>query len=94
VITGYIKHFDVWENDLELMNVPPGRMESVAMFHGEYFRAICRERECSYTKNHPGVVLDNSFFEELVERVKDTEHLRFLGGFFEFIQRCREKMKV
>ena len=74
--------FDVSENDPELLPCHAA-YSSRAQFHHDYLQDMFRERDLSYSKNHPGPVLDRTYFQAIVERSSRTGHLfsfrRLLG---------------
>lgn len=70
----FINHYNVIVEDPELMDTLEG-FRNKAAFHYSYFREILKEQNLSYSKSHPKIVLDKSFFDELEKRVVETDHL-------------------
>ncbi len=57
-----------------------------ASFHLAYLKAMLTERGRSYSKQHPGIVLDPSYLVALEERCARTGHLMSLGRLFEALR--------
>jgi hypothetical protein len=70
----YIEHFDVVQNDPELMT-KKAEYRNKAHFHFSYFREILKEHNLVYRKSNPDVVLAQPFFEEIESRVTETNDL-------------------
>ena len=86
-LRGYIEHYDVHDHDPELMPKPSHFPLSIAEFHTSYFKKICGERNCTYTKTHPGIVTEETFLKALVQRYQDTKHIASFGDFAELCKR-------
>ena len=82
----YITHYNVLEDDPENMPKTDDFKGSTSYFHSDYFRLICRERNCRYSKEHPGLVTENSFLDELVARFQETKHVPSFGRFVLFCE--------
>lgn len=86
----YLRHYDVTENDPELMEKHSG-FDTHAQFHYRYLKEIFKERgsrHFRYSKNNPGHVLDEPFLDQLRIRVKDEpDHL---SSFQEFLNFCSQ----
>lgn len=50
-----------------------------AHFHLDYFKEMLRERNQSYSKTNPGVVLEESYWQALKTRHEQTNHLQSFG---------------
>ena len=71
--------FDVTTEDPETMDRPDG-FETKAHFHGRYLKAAARDIGATYSKEVPGKYFcAESHFRELVQRTRDTSHLRSFG---------------
>jgi hypothetical protein len=70
----FIKHFDITENDPELMNKIDS-YRNKAHFHYSYFREILKEHNLTYRKSKPTVVMEKTYFQQLEKRTDDTEHI-------------------
>ncbi len=60
--------------------------ETRARFHGDYFKAVLRDRSRGLkeeglrsTKRRIGIVGERQYFESLIERHEETQHLRSFG---------------
>ena len=87
-LSEYIQHFIVRDDDPEEMSKPGDFVGSIARFHGEYFKLICKERNSNYSKTHTGVVTEKTSLDELKARFNDTEphHIASFGRFLRFCE--------
>ncbi|NJL28643.1 MAG: hypothetical protein HC897_12515 [Thermoanaerobaculia bacterium] len=83
-LRGFIKHFDVSQDDPELMPALPG-YATRAQFHLEYLREVFRERNLAYTKSQPGSACEKPYFDELVRRCQSRRHIPSFGAFLEIL---------
>jgi hypothetical protein len=74
-LVDYKRFFDVSADDPELMGRYPG-FATRQSFHEAYLKVMLAERGHRYTKQHPRVVLEPSYFDALVKRCHRTGHLR------------------
>ncbi|HAO21699.1 MAG TPA: hypothetical protein DCQ37_15270, partial [Desulfobacteraceae bacterium] len=70
--------YDVSVQDPENMGCPSDYVFK-AHFHEDYLKEMFREKRLSYSKEHPGAVLDKSYFSALANRYKQTGHIRSFG---------------
>jgi hypothetical protein len=95
-LSKYIEHYNVRENDPEQMAKPDGFNRTTSIFHSHYFQLICRERgNCRYSKEHPGLVAEKPFLDELIARYNDTtphHHIASFGRFFLFCEEVKRQM--
>lgn len=70
----YKTHFDVKLNDPELM--PNLNFHTNAQFHFSYFREVLKERNLTYRKSRPNIVMEQSYFKEMNKRIEETNHLK------------------
>jgi len=78
-----ISHYDVHENDPELMRtVPQGY--NCAQYHSHYLKQIFKSRNISYTKKNPGEAATHLYLKELIKRNENTGHISSFGVFKEF----------
>lgn len=66
---------DVTENDPEDLKLFKG-YRNRAHFHYSYFREILKEHNLVYKKSQPKVVLEKTYFDELENRINETNHLQ------------------
>lgn len=76
----YITHYDVEQKDPELMPLMDG-FNTHGQFHHEYIRKIFEERNTSYSKRYPRQAGDETYFEQLKNRVENTGHIQTFGQF-------------
>lgn len=86
----YINFYDVRENDPELM--PCYQENTRAQFHHSYLREIFNERNIVYTKQKPGIVGEETFLNELINRSIETEHISSFKEFIDFITSQKNHM--
>lgn len=85
----YASFYNVSENDPELMGIFP-KFRNHASFHEKYLKEMLQERNKNirYTKEHPGVVTDPAYLEELINRCEDTNaHLASFKTFIDLIKK-------
>ena len=84
------RFYDVSLSDPELMGRPPGYVTR-ASFHLDYLREMLAERNHRYSKRHPGVVADASYFQALKSRCERTAHLRSFQRLVDAFGECSNK---
>ena len=81
----YIRFFDVYKNNPELMNSPTAYQETISTFHYEYLRLMLSEKNIRYTKKRPKDTLKPYYINALKKRLSQTpDHLYTLNCFFNF----------
>jgi len=88
----YIDFFNVSTDDPELMGKIDD-FETHAQFHASYLKEMLYERNIRYTKKNPNGVTDATYFNELVERNRNTNHIITFRSFLDFCDRVRERME-
>jgi hypothetical protein len=91
VLRNYIKFYNVKDNDPELMPVFNG-FNTHSQFHADYCTEFLRERNIRYSKNNPNGVTDEVFLNRLIERTKETNHIKSFKNFIEFCNDIRGKI--
>jgi hypothetical protein len=77
----YYDAYNVKLYDPESMPVPQDVNETIAAYHFHYLHEMCRYNKIKYTKKKPMYMAEKSYFNQLITRAKETEHLR---SFYEF----------
>ncbi len=80
----YFRHYNILDQDPELMDKPNGYEGSIAEFHEKYLKSMLGQRQRVYSKRNPQAVCTTDYVNELVKRVEDTEHLKSLKNFFDW----------
>lgn len=80
----FIGHFDVRQDDPELMPALPG-FATRAQLHLEYLREVFRQRNLAYTKSQPGSACEKPYFDELVRRARSRRHIPSFGAFLDIL---------
>jgi hypothetical protein len=65
----YLEHYDVVTRDPEKMPIKPGD-RTRAETHLNYLKEVFRERNMTYTKNHPGDASEAYYLKALVDRAR------------------------
>ncbi len=81
----YYEHYNIKENDPELMKVPQNINETTAKYHFHYLHEAMRYNKKRYNKKNPGVVAEEGYFQKLIERIEESEHLESFRSLVEFI---------
>ena len=85
----YCRFYNVSNWDPELMPQYPG-FGSTSQFHSKYLKLMLKEKNISYTKQHPGQVGESHYIDALHKRVTSCPtHLKSLQNFFSFIHRLK-----
>jgi hypothetical protein len=89
----YSKHYNVEENDPELMERLP-RFVTTSQFHEAYLREMLNEYNIRYRKSRPNEVLKRYYLKELIKRVQDEPtHLQSFAKFLSLLEMIKLKMK-
>lgn len=80
----YYNNYNVKNEDPELLQPPNDVNETIAAYHFHYLHEMCRYNKIRYTKKKPDYMSTKEYFEELVERVKVTPHLKSFFEFYEY----------
>jgi hypothetical protein len=91
----FSKHYNVAENDPELMEkLPSSNFITTAQFHEAYLREMLSEYNIRYRKSRPNEVLKLYYLEELIKRVQDNnQHLQSFSKFFTLIKTIQNNIK-
>jgi hypothetical protein len=83
VLRSYIRIYNVVKRDPELLPSYPSREWNRAQFAFAYLKSSIHDkhRNLSYSKNNPGVVIERSFFDQVVKRNTKTEHIQSFRDF-------------
>jgi hypothetical protein len=87
LLAEFKRFYDVSVDDPEHMGCPP-RYVTRQSFHERYLREMLAAHGKRYTKEHPGIVTDASYFAALVERCEETGHLQSFRYLLEAFGEC------
>lgn len=87
----YVKFYNVKDNDPELMPVFDG-FNTHSQFHADYCTEFLRERNIRYSKNNPNGVVEEVYLNRLIERTKETSHIKSFKTFVDFCNELRGKI--
>lgn len=87
----YVKFYNVKDNDPELMPVFDS-FNTHSQFHAEYCTEFLRERNIRYSKNNPNGVVEEIYLNRLIERTKETNHIKSFKTFVDFCNELRGKI--
>lgn len=79
-------HYNVSQNDPEVMPVPQGSSDTVGRYHFHYLHEMLRYQKLRYSKNRPDVVAEGTYFVGLIQRIHSTDHIKSFKEFIEFIE--------
>lgn len=93
----YYKFFNVSLTDPEDMQVdennpkyPDYHFRSRSDYHFRYFHDMCLYNKVRYSKSKPDIAKEQEFFDEIIKRIKCTNHLNSFRRFYEFIKETSE----
>ena len=91
LLADYVQHYDVYENDPELM----GRFNcrNHADFHFAYLKSIFKAKGLSYSKKFPGEAQEQYYLNQLKKRIDKTEHLKTFQKFINFCDNIRQNFR-
>jgi len=85
-LADYQRFYNVSTDDPELMGIYEG-FNSYSQFHKDYLKLMLLERHIRYTVNNPNGVIENSYLNDLKDRVEvEPDHLRSFQTFLEFCE--------
>ena len=87
----YVKFYNVKDNDPELMPVFDG-FNTHSQFHADYCTEFLRERNIRYSKNNPNGVVEEVYLNRLIERTKETNHIKSFKTFVDFCNELRGRI--
>lgn len=80
----YTEYFNISEKDPENMLVPESINETIGQFHFHYLHEILRYKRIRYSKKKPNNIATKDYFEGIVKRTKDTNHLKSFQEFYNY----------
>lgn len=84
-LRSYIQHFNVKEEDPELMeNIDSDQFSTKAQFHHSYLKKIFAERHMTYSKSNPSEVCTEDYLNQLIRRHSETGHISSFGRWYDF----------
>lgn len=83
----YVQHYNVKENDPELMeSIDKNQFSTKAQFHHTYLKKIFAERHMSYSKSNPSEVCKEDYLNQLIKRYSETGHIPTFGRWYDFVR--------
>jgi len=90
-ISFYSEHYDVSNNDPELMSIPSNYSGTIGEFHYNYLKAMLREKNIRYNKTSTKDVGESYYINELEARLKhDTNSLNSMRYLFSFLKQIQQ----
>jgi hypothetical protein len=80
----YYHYYNISEDDPEEMKVPSELEETTAKYHFHYLHEACRYNKIRYSKNKMENVAKKEYFQELVNRINETDHIKSFRELFEY----------
>lgn len=91
-LNAFLNHHNVINEDPELMDKMEG-FRNKADFHFLYLREVFKEHNLRYSKANPKLVLEKTYFDELMKRTEETDHLPTLKNFLDLLIELRVYIK-
>ena len=88
----YVKFYNVKDDDPELMPIFDG-FNTHSQFHADYCTEFLRERNIRYSKNKPNGVVEEIYLNKLIERTKETNHIKSFKNFIDFCYELRGEVQ-
>lgn len=90
----YLNHYDVSEENPELLEKPEGYRKTTAKYHEEYLRFyFLASVGLTYKKGKvPNIVYEECYVNSLKNRIEETGHLNSLKEFFDFIDEISREL--
>ncbi|MEJ1396360.1 MAG: hypothetical protein RPU52_02365 [Candidatus Sedimenticola sp. (ex Thyasira tokunagai)] len=87
-VTAYSQHYDVANNDPELMGVSNDYSGTIGDFHYQYLKAMLHEKNIRYSKTRPKDVGRTHYINELEARLEnDPNSLNSMRCLFSFLEK-------
>lgn len=80
----YYDSYNIKKDDPELMSVPNGIDETVAVYHFHYLHEMCRYNRVRYSKKRPMEMAKRAYFDALVSRIANSNHLNSFAQFYNY----------
>lgn len=81
----YYTHYNIEDKDPEYMNVPQDSSDTIAKYHFHYLHELLRYKKIRYSKSRPQNVATENYFNGIVKRIQNTEHLATFDTFYRFV---------
>lgn len=82
----YINHYNVKDNDPELMEIADNYdFSTKAQFHHSYLKKLFSEQHLSYSKTNPGEVCKEYYLNQIIKRNSETGHISSFGRWYSFV---------
>lgn len=81
----YYRHYNIEDRDPEYMEVPQDSNDTIAKYHFHYLHELLRYKKIRYSKSKPQNVATESYFNGMVKRIQNTEHLATFDTFYRFV---------
>lgn len=80
-----VSFYNVRTRDPELMEINPAKLHNKAGYHEYYLKQLLKERNSRYSKKNPGITKEKYYFDELISRFRETNHISSFGDFVDFV---------
>lgn len=87
----FYKHYNVREQDPEMLEVPDGIDDTTAKYHFHYLHEALRYKGVRYSKNKPNYVSTHTYFEALLHRINRTNHICTFKELCDYIREQHNK---
>ena len=86
----YYQYYNIACDDPENMIPPADRKETIAKYHFHYLHELLRYKKIRFSKSRPQNVATKKYFEDILERIETTEHIRSFAKFIDFVKLWNE----
>lgn len=91
VLKDFMDHHNVIVEDPEKM-VSMSGYRNKAHFHFTYLKEVFKEHNLNYSKSNPKEVLKQTYFDELLKRTSETDHLPTLKNLFDILYEIKQSI--
>lgn len=92
ILRSFLEHHNVIDEDPEVME-KMDTFRNKAHFHFSYLKEVLKERKLIYSKSNPNEVSSQSYFDELIKRINETEHIGSFKYLIDILLDIRNKLQ-
>lgn len=83
-LSEFFSHYNVRDNDPELMIKPNEFIGTIASYHEVYLRCMLRQKNIRYRKSNPNGLIDVNYLQQIISRANDgASHLKSFKHFYD-----------
>lgn len=81
----YYNYYNIELRDPEKMTVPGDCDDSIGQYHFHYLHELLRYKKIRYRKSNPQNVATEEYFNGIVQRAFETEHIKSFREFYDYL---------